>query len=138
MTIPSPVLPGVIQSLVDRWLDSPPKDPGLVEAVRSNGALPVYADIGGTLLLRPDGEILALDHGSRTAPQIEADPGWRITAVVVGAEKYPELRRLLPVRPPGTENCQWCEGRGRVRIGEIDRGPLCGNCYGLGWLGGTL
>ena len=128
----------VIRQLVDCWLASAPSDPVLVEAVRSTGAIPVYADIGGTLLLRTDGEILALDDGPSAVPRIETDLGWRITAMVVGAEKYSELGRLLPVRPSGIGNCEYCEGRGRVRLGDNDRGPLCGNCHGLGWIGGTV
>jgi hypothetical protein len=47
------------------------------------------------LLLRPDGEILCFPWDSLGALAPESDPGWWITAVVVGAEKYPELRPLL-------------------------------------------
>jgi hypothetical protein len=136
--MPSPDSQWVIRSLVDRWLVSPPNDPELAETVRTSGALPVYADMGGTLFLRPDGEILVLEHDSTDAPQIEADPGWNITALVVGAEKYPELAQLLPARPPGTANCEECEGRGAVRLGSIGRDFLCGTRHGLGWLGGTV
>lgn len=130
----TPALRDVIQGLVEDWLAAPaPPDFLVVEAVRASGALPVYSDLGGTLFLRPDGEILALEHDSDDAPQIEADPGWRMTALVVGAETYPELRPLLPVRAARLPDCAACAGRGRVRIGEIDTGILCGNCFGLGW-----
>jgi hypothetical protein len=133
----TPDLRSLIQALVDRWLASPsPNDLDLVEAVRASGALPIYADMGGTLFLRPDCEILSLDHDSKDEPQVETDPSWRLTAVVVGTEKYPELRPFLPARPSGTEDCEACDGRGRVRVGEIDF--LCGRCYGLGWLGGAV
>jgi hypothetical protein len=63
MTITHPDLQEVVRSLLDRWLASPPDDPVLLEAVRSCGALPVYADLGGILFLRPDGEILVLGCG---------------------------------------------------------------------------
>src|SRR3954454_20804853 len=106
----------LIQSLVERWLASPDRT-DLTEAVRGSGALPVYSDMGGTLLLRPDGEILFLGSGPEDdEPRIETDPGWRITAIVVGAEEYPELRPLLPVRPSGTEDCEACACHGRVRV----------------------
>jgi hypothetical protein len=132
-------LRGVIQALVDRWLASPSSNaPDLVDAVHASGALPVYVGMGGTLFLRPDGEILILEGGSNHDPQVETDLSWRITAVVVGVEKYPELRPLLPARPPGTEDCEACHGRGRVHIGGIDYRFLCGTCYGLGWLGGAV
>jgi hypothetical protein len=136
--MPSTDVQKVIQELVDRWLASPSNDPELAEAVRKSGALPIYADMGGTLFLRPDGEILALDHDSPDTPQIEDDPSWKITAVVVGAEKYPELGPLLPARPSGAANCPECEGRGSFRFRNIDRDLLCGKCHGLGWLGTTV
>jgi hypothetical protein len=130
----SPDLQNRIRSLVERWLASPHRS-DLTEAVRASGALPVYSDMGGTLFLRPDGEILFLDHESEDdEPQFETDEGWRISAVVVGAEKYPELRPLLPIRPADTEDCDACAGQGRIGIAEIDHRFLCGRCYGLGWL----
>jgi hypothetical protein len=130
----------VIEALVDRWIAAP-AHLDLVEAVRMSGALPVYVDMSGALFLRPDCEILCLPDGdSIEAIAVERDPGWRLTAVVVAAEKYPELKPLLPARPPGTGECKWCGGRGRIRIGESDcrRGPICGRCFGLGWLGGAV
>jgi hypothetical protein len=50
--------------------------------------------MGGALLLRPDGEFLCFpwDGMGKLAP--ESDAGWRLAAVVAGAEKYPELRPL--------------------------------------------
>jgi hypothetical protein len=130
----TPDLRTLIRSLVERWLASPDRT-DLTGAVRVSGALPVYSDMGGTLLLRPDGEILFLDNESEDdEPQIETDFGWRTTAVVVGVEKYPELRPLLPIRPPGTEDCEACAGHGRVRVAETDHRFLCGRCHGLGWL----
>ncbi len=129
----APDLRSVIQHLIQRWFDSP-THLELVDAVRTSGALPVYADMGGALLLRPDGEILCFPWDSLGEPARESDPGWRITAVVVGTEKYPELRPLLPVRPVGTPDCQWCAGSGRIRIGESgrDRGPICGHATAWG------
>jgi hypothetical protein len=122
-----------IHDLVSRWLEGP--DPlGLRPAVLVSGALPVYSDLGGTLFVRPDGEILFLEHDSPDEPKVERDPAWRLSALVSGAEKYPELRPLLPVRGKGARECDACAGRGRVQIGEAGRGILCGRCRGLGWL----
>jgi hypothetical protein len=130
----TPDLQTLIRSLVERWLASPDRA-DLTEAVRVSGALPVYSDMGGTLLLRPDGEILFLEDASEDdEPQFETDEGWRITAIVVGAERYPELRPLLPIRPAVAEACGACDGQGRIRVAEISRGFLCGTCRGLGWL----
>jgi hypothetical protein len=135
----TPDLRSVIEVLVTRWLASP-THLDLVAAVRESGALPVYVDVGGALLLRPDCEILLLPSDSIETPVIEFDPRWRLTAIVVGAEKYPELKPLLPARPTGIGDCEWCDGRGRIRLGDSKhrRGPICGRCYGLGWLGGVF
>jgi hypothetical protein len=131
----APYLRTVIEELVKQWCASP-DHPELVEAVARSGALPVYMDMGGALLLHPDGEVLCLpwDEIGGLAP--ESDSGWRLTALVVGAEKYPELRPLVPVRPSGTADCEWCKGGGRIHIEGTGnrRGPICGRCYGIGWL----
>jgi hypothetical protein len=87
-------LGSVIDHLIQQWLASP-SHLELVEVVRISGALPVYMGIGVALLLRSDGEILCFPWDSLGALARESDPGWWITAVVVGAEKYPELRPLL-------------------------------------------
>ena len=67
--------------------------------------------MGGALLLRPDGEVLCLPWGELEKLAPESDAGWRLTALVVGADKYPELRPLLPVRPSGTADCEACKRR---------------------------
>jgi hypothetical protein len=92
--------------------------------------------MGGALLLRPDGEVLCLPWGELEKLAPESDAGWRLTALVLGADKYPELRPLLPVRPSGTADCEACKGGGRIRIEGSGnrRGPICGRCLGLGWL----
>jgi hypothetical protein len=127
----SPTVERIVKALVCAWLDGPdPHDLGPM--VRETSALPVYTDMGGTLFIRPDGEILLLCLNSNEAPQIERDPVWRLTAVVAAAEKYPELRVLLPIRDDNAIECQSCGGRGRV---SIFRSELrCGDCCGLGWL----
>ena len=124
----------MIESLVERWLASHP-DSNLVKPVRASRALPVYSDMGGDLLLRPDGEILVHDGWEDDEPQIETDSVWRLTAIVVGVEKYPELRPLLPIRDPGTKDCYACGGRGEIHIAGINCSFRCGNCCGLGWGG---
>lgn len=102
------------------------------------GALPIYADLGGYILLRPDGELLFVDIDQD--PQdvrvmtTSIEPRWRTLALVVGSEKYPELRELLPVRPNGAQDCRTCGGRGRVDPTPEVRGLWCGECHGLGWV----
>ncbi len=108
------------------------------EYARRFDALPVWADMGGVLLLRPDGEILTVDDEERVRP--EAHRGWRLLALVSAAEFFPELRPLLPPRPADAVPCSGCGGRGveRWRVEGMRGITPCGRCWGLGWLADDL
>src|SRR5262249_11542501 len=99
-------------------------------------ALPLYADMGGCILIRPDGTMLfihsnqKLDADAVSAPL--TDRRWRHTALVVGSEKYPELRILLPPRPSDAPDCAACAGKGYISVADINAG--CGVCFRLGWI----
>lgn len=108
-----------------------PEGPVPPDLVRRLEALPVYADMGGVLLLTPDGRVLRLPHEPADAPAVEADPQWSLVALVRAAEAYPELAVLLPVRDAASEECAECGGSGRLDVGATQF--LCGACQGLGW-----
>lgn len=118
-----------IDRLIERWLQTPA--PELEEIVRSSRALPVYADLGGTLLLRTDGEILSLPHDASSAT-VETASSWKLAALVAAVEKHPELAFLLPARPSEASDCSDCSGRGRITIGTSQ--ARCAQCCGLGWV----
>jgi hypothetical protein len=105
-------------------------------AGREHGAIPLWADIGGAILLRPDGTVLELewDQPSEHAPRELDAPSWRV-ALVTGAERYPWLAALLPQRPANAETCPDCEGKGRRDYNDPEtRGRVyCASCDGLGW-----
>lgn len=97
-------------------------------------ALPIYADMGGTILLRPDGELLGVyDDG---VPSVLEHRGWRTIGLVSGAEFFPELRPLLPPRPNNAFDCHPCGGRGVERWWMEGRKGVtsCSSCWGLGWI----
>jgi hypothetical protein len=95
----------------------------------------VYQDMGGTLLLGIDGEVYGFPHDAAEA-RPEADANWRLVAWVAACERAPELRQLLPARPPGTPDCPQCGGVGHD--GSPAAGRLwCGACWGLGWRRGA-
>ena len=120
---------GVVRDLIDEWLRGP--DPlNLSQMVRTFRALPVYSDLGGTLFIREDGEIL-VSRDSREPPELETQRQWRIVALTQGAAKFPVLAELLPQRADSDEDCISCGGGGRVVVGAADL--LCGKCLGLGW-----
>ncbi len=126
-----------IRDLVQEYLGRPEKT-DLHSLVQTIGALPVYRDMGGTFFLRPDGEILSCEHDQERPPGVEQDVGWRVKALVVAAEKFPELAVLLPDRPFLAKDCRSCEGKGRVAVPEIERSFFCEKCHGLGWLGAAV
>lgn len=110
----------------------------IAEAKRSNPsslsadgrAVMIYGDIGGAAYITPDGEILTQAWDSEEPPAPEADPTLRLAALVIGAEKHPQLRPLLPSRPSDAVTCKTCGGTGR-----LPKYPrlLC-LCGGIGWM----
>lgn len=96
------------------------------EAASDTGCLPVYADVGGMLLLAPDGEILQYDYEARSA-RPERDERWRRVALVSTARDFVELRHMAPVRTESDVTCTQCRGRGTLLGGD------CGVCLGTGW-----
>jgi hypothetical protein len=90
-------------------------------------ALPVYSDMGGTLFITPTQQILCMRSDDSVVHE-EQSPEWRLVALVAAAERFPELKQLLPVRPVGVSLCTVCSGTGRLH-----QGFRCGSCCGLGW-----
>jgi hypothetical protein len=92
------------------------------------GCLPIYEDMGGTILLAPSGDLFFYDDGSETMNPVE-DRVWENIALVSLAKKYPDLAEVLPVRPENAVDCPLCLGTGRVTSLNL----LCGECGGTGW-----
>jgi hypothetical protein len=68
---------------------------------RAHNALPVYADMGGALLIRPSGEVL-LVHSNQgwTATSecsVVTESQWIAVAYAACENRYPRLRGLLPL-----------------------------------------
>ena len=94
------------------------------------GALPLYLGWTETIGIRVDGELVSWStEGEYAGVRSIEDRLWVLSALVVGMERYPELRRLLPERPTGAIDCR-CSSHPRSASGEI----LCGECGGIGWL----
>jgi hypothetical protein len=88
------------------------------------GGLGVFGDIGGALVLRPDGSVLTCDWDDEVTE--EAGPGWQVIALAAASYKYPELAALAPEQPPNARQCWKCHG------------PGCEHCFGMGWLPDSL
>ena len=105
-------------------------------AGRQHNALPLYADIGGAVLLRADGIFLELewDQSSEQRPNEREVPSWPV-ALIAGSARYPWLSTLLPTPPATATECQACGGRGRITDGGASDGYFyCAECGGLGWV----
>jgi hypothetical protein len=93
-------------------------------------ALPLYAGWTETIGLRADGEFVSWStEGDYIGTQSVEDQSLVISALVVGSDRYPELRSLLPVRGPGSVDCP-CRAVPLCVSGQL----ICGTCGGLGWL----
>lgn len=84
---------------------------------------PVYADLGGQLLVQEDLSVLVVPDDGEPEDAAVQDV---VLAHTVASERFPTLETLRPVVDASDPMCDLCDGRGRV-------GPVrCGRCYGLG------
>lgn len=99
-------------------------------AVPEGGALPLLADSGGVIGIRPDGTLVEWDRdgGGRDVRPVE-DPLWVLIALAVAARRDPAFRNLLPTRPPAAIDCD-CRTIPACISGLV----FCGRCGGMGWL----
>lgn len=96
-------------------------------------ALPLIRHWFETIGLRADGEIVQWSTDDSLEPFQGAKPVderyfW-LSALVVGAKRYPELQTLLPIRGMSTVDCQ-CVAHPIFAVGKV----LCSECCGLGWV----
>ena len=99
-------------------------------AARKHGALPLYHGWDGWLLLTTGSEVVEEVDGQL---RLAVEP-WRTFGLVIGAERYPELRQLLPTRPSSARDCPHCKGTGWLIMNDKPAGFRCGHCYALGWV----
>src|SRR5689334_15528984 len=84
----------------EQLINGPPSASDEVRRVaRATNGLPVYSDLSGSLALATDGKVLFRDSESGAVEEVK-DEKWTTVALVAAAEKYPDLRDLLPERPP--------------------------------------
>ena len=102
------------------------------EAVAEFAAPPLIRHWSETFGLRADGEVVRW-HTDLNEPYpgvrpVEERYDW-LSALVEGARRWPELRALLPARPPGARGCV-CAGHSLFAPGKV----LCTECCGLRWV----
>jgi len=99
-------------------------------------ALRVDGSIGYDCWISPEGEVYMETYALDTdgPPMVDRSRRAQILVLALGARTLPELETLLPSRPAGATDCQWCKGAGRFYVGE--HRFVCNPCCGLGWVEG--
>jgi hypothetical protein len=72
--------------------------PEIANFVKTLAALPLYVDWNGGVALRPDCELIGFLWDEPQSIKVESDPRFRFLALIIGAERYPELASLTPQR----------------------------------------
>jgi hypothetical protein len=85
---------------------------------------------GGADYLDAEGEVWSWSTWDDMVERV-ADGPRKVGAVVIAAERVPELAEWLPRRPPAAMDCQVCNSSGRLHPRL-----LCPECSGMGWLQG--
>jgi HEAT repeat protein len=118
-----------VRALLDAWQ---PAD-WVGRACKERGGLPLGGNQIYIWALRPDGEMLCIDHESfahHTEP--ETDPLTCFAMMVKVARRHPELRDAIPRPPKDARPCSSCSGTG-ARPGEESG---CLSCAARGWTSG--
>jgi hypothetical protein len=131
---PSPELAARIR----RWVDELPTE-GMQNWVgrlcKQHDSIPLHSTEIYLWALRPDGQVLSIDHESfarRAEP--ENDPVTAYAALAQGARAYPELSGLLAHNPAGVRQCEVCGGSGWKKAQTPAQGTdSCQRCHGMGW-----
>ncbi|HKE96971.1 MAG TPA: hypothetical protein VKB34_21870 [Povalibacter sp.] len=117
-----------IRQLINRVADGASGE-AFAQTARTHNALPLAEGWFAWALLTAEGEVLEASEDGAVSPAAEP---LRTMFLVAGAERYPELIALLPVRNSNCTDCPRCEGTGRMRHGT---GRVrCQECRSLGWI----
>jgi hypothetical protein len=117
-----------IRALIRRIADGESGE-AFAQTARTHDALPLAEGWFAWALLTAEGEVLEATEDGAVSPASEP---LRTMFLVAGAERYPELIALLPVRTSGCIDCARCGGTGRMKHGS---GKVrCHECRSLGWV----
>lgn len=131
---PSPDLAARIR----RWIDELPTE-GMENWVsrlcKQHDSIPLHCTEIYLWALRPDGQVLSIDHESfARRAELENNPVTAYAALAQGARTYPELSALLTHNPAGVRRCEVCGALGWTQAKPPAQGTdFCHRCYGMGW-----
>ncbi len=95
------------------------EEPGQADWIREADGIRLFGTIGAEAFLRSDGsvryyEAVAWVNDPARYEWREGKGNDRWAALVLGSRRIPQLRALLPTRPPNAPNCARCNGRGEL------------------------
>jgi len=125
-------IPDAIEKRIAQWLEEDDRRYDRVrDAVRRFHFLPLYHRWTAVLGIRPDRSFVRWDYEDNREKVKPLEESYlQRLAVCEGAKRYPELRALIPPRPPEAIDCVACKGTGKVhKLPDV----IC-ECCGLGWL----
>lgn len=130
-----PELSKQIVARINTYVDTSIEPFNHQQIVETLGVLPLCCDWGGCHAIRPDGEIIVFLTDYPGEWRIEDDPRIRNTAIYQGSLKYPELKELVPTRPPDAQTCSSCQGTGTDPMAlQLKSDHIICYCGGLGWI----
>src|ERR1700731_832197 len=88
------------EEIVSRLIATLPSDPSDTHVARLN-ALPICWSLWAGYYLRANGDVIVVgaDIDAPDVDTIYTDRTHRLSQIVVGSSRYPELRELIPDRP---------------------------------------
>jgi hypothetical protein len=123
-----------IAALIRAFAAEPPDPvPWQAPYVARFRALPTYVGWYTTLGIRPDGTVVEWSTEGEFEGAREVEETFLVrVALVEAARRFPELRALVPPRPPGARTCEQCGGSGYL---PVLPSVFC-SCGGFGWVEG--
>ncbi len=132
---PTPEQRDMIEAKIAEYIESGAYEWARRACVEAH-ALPLYLDWTGCLAIRPDGEVIYIDDESYEVREVE-DERVRNLALFQGSRRDPDLRCLVPPRPPDAADCPDCHGMGKLPFrgdhAHLAEVVIC-SCGGLGWV----
>jgi hypothetical protein len=97
-------------------------------------ALPLCVDWGNCWAIKPGGQVVVFSH-DQDDPELRIEEDARLVNVALfqGSITYPELRELVPERPPEAEDCPFCTAKG-IEPNALGEKEIVCYCGGLGWV----
>jgi hypothetical protein len=125
----------IISEKIKQYIESTDNPEYLRVLVADLCTLPLLLDMGGCYGIRPNGDIICFSYDNEFESYIETDQRIHNIALYQGIIKYPELKELLPVRPPNAKQCEYCKGSGlsEPKNDPVYKSIIC-YCGGLGWI----